>query len=90
MGVVDSSYIKALGVKSPGLKTILLIFSDTLVHTPLSIEIAIYKHRRCSSSRNSLRGMIRPIHWYRRESNTYAPSWFLHTGHIILNNSRQG
>ena len=31
MGVLDSSYIKALGVKSPGLKRIFFIFSDTLV-----------------------------------------------------------
>ena len=32
MGVLDSSYKKALGVKSPGLKTISLIFSDTSMH----------------------------------------------------------
>ena len=30
MSVLDSSYIKALGVKSPGHKKIFLIFSDTL------------------------------------------------------------
>ena len=30
MGVLDSSYIKALGVKSAGLKKIFLIFQDTL------------------------------------------------------------
>ena len=32
MGVLDSSYIKALGVKLPGLKKIFLIFSDTLLY----------------------------------------------------------
>ena len=31
MGVLDFSYIKAVGVKWPGLKKIFLIFSDTLV-----------------------------------------------------------
>ena len=33
MCVLDSSYIKALGEKSPGRKTIFLIFSDTLLST---------------------------------------------------------
>ena len=33
MGVLDSSYIKALGVKSPGLKIFFLIFHDTLLHS---------------------------------------------------------
>ena len=32
MGVLDSSYIKALGVKSPELKKIFLIFTDTLIY----------------------------------------------------------
>ena len=31
MGVLDSSYIKALGVKSAGLKRIFSIFQDTLL-----------------------------------------------------------
>ena len=31
MGVLDSSYIKALGVKSAGIKKIFLVFQDTLV-----------------------------------------------------------
>ena len=31
MGVLDSSYIKALGVKSAGLKKIFLVFQDTLL-----------------------------------------------------------
>ena len=31
MGVLDSSYIKALGAKSAGLKKIFLVFQDTLV-----------------------------------------------------------
>ena len=31
MGVLDSSYIKALGVKSPGLKQRFFIFHDTLL-----------------------------------------------------------
>ena len=34
MGVFHSSYIKALGVKSPGLKKVFLIFSDTLPQLP--------------------------------------------------------
>ena len=33
MGVLDSSYIKALGVKSAGLKKIFLVFQDTLLHS---------------------------------------------------------
>ena len=33
MGVLDSSYIKALGVKSPGLKILFFIFHDTLLHS---------------------------------------------------------
>ena len=33
MGVLDSSYIKALGVKSPGLKIFVFIFHDTLLHS---------------------------------------------------------
>ena len=32
MGVLDSSHIKAVDVKWPGLRKIFLIFSDTLVH----------------------------------------------------------
>ena len=31
MGVLDSSYIKAMGVKSAGLNKIFLIFQDTLI-----------------------------------------------------------
>ena len=34
MGVLDSSYIKALGVKSAGLKKIFLVFQDTLIQRP--------------------------------------------------------
>ena len=33
MGVLDSSYIKALGVKSAGLKKIFLVFQDTLSYS---------------------------------------------------------
>ena len=32
MGVLDSSYIKTIGVKSPGHKKIFFILSDTLIH----------------------------------------------------------
>ena len=31
MGVLDSLYIEAVGVKSPGLKKVFLIFGDTLL-----------------------------------------------------------
>ena len=33
MGVLDSSYIKTIGVKSPGHKKIFFILSDTLMGT---------------------------------------------------------
>ena len=33
MGVLDSSYIKTIGVKSPGHKKIFFILSDTLMHS---------------------------------------------------------
>ena len=41
MGVFDSSYIKAVGIKWPGLKKIFSFFSDTLVditHSGFSIN----------------------------------------------------
>ena len=38
MGVLDSSYIKTLGVKWPGLKQIFFYFSDTLLDTLKKVE----------------------------------------------------
>ena len=41
MGVLDSSYIKALGVKSPELKKIFVIFTDTLIYIYIRVSVKI-------------------------------------------------
>ena len=44
MGVLDFSYIKALGVKSAGLKKIFLVFQETLIITAIVIHRRIFEN----------------------------------------------
>ena len=61
MDVLDSSFIKALGVKSAGLKKIFLVFQDTLLHSFTffgSLQVLQLKWpllTRCTENRRKLR-----------------------------------
>ena len=47
MGVLDSSYIKTIGVKSPGHKKIFFILSDTLLYSVQLYSIILYCKTEC-------------------------------------------